>query len=600
MLRRLALRDFVIVPALELEFHAGFSVLTGETGAGKSILVDALQLALGSRGDAGVVREGASRAEVSVEFDSPAALTGWLDQAGFATDPNTEPPTLLLRRTIDAQGKSRAWINGGAATLAQLRQAADHLLDIHGQHAWQSLTRATSNRELVDAHAGLDTTDLAARFAQRKAATDALARARERGDEIARERDRLAWQIGELDKLAPGEGEWPEMSAEHQRLAHAQALMDAARGALDALVGNDGDTGAGSATAESLTSRAADILSGVAHHDPRIAAVVETLNSALAQLQDASHALNSYLRRADLDPERLADLDQRMAAWMGLARRYRRPADQLPALLAQWRDELAALDAATDTAALQIALDRADRHYGDEARRISAARHAAAAPLAHAVTGAMQGLGLGGGRFEVALLPLAQPQSQGLEAVEFLVAGHAGSTPRPLARVASGGELSRLALAIAVTTLSRPVAPADDAHGPLAVSPGAGTLIFDEIDAGIGGAVGNTVGVLLKQLGGQHQVLAVTHLAQVAACADHHYVVSKALQADGRTTSSVLPVLGEARVAEVARMMGGERLAGTSLAHAQAMLQQALAPQAAPDMSAKTVHQSTPRRRSKA
>ncbi len=602
MLRRLALRDFVIVPALELEFHAGFSVLTGETGAGKSILVDALQLALGSRGDAGVVREGASRAEVSVEFDSPSALAGWLDEAGFATDTNAQPPALLLRRTIDAQGKSRAWINGSAATLAQLRQVADHLLDIHGQHAWQSLTRAAATRELVDAQAGLDTTDLAARFAQRKAAADALARARERGDEIARERDRLAWQIGELDKLAPGEGEWPELSAEHQRLAHAQALMDAARGALDDLAG--ADTDADSATAQSLTSRATDILAGVAHHDPRVAEVVETLNSALAQLQDAAHALNSYLRRADLDPERLAELDQRMAAWMGLARRYRRPADQLPALLAQWRGELAALDAATDTAALQAALDRADCHYGDEARRISAARQAAATPLARAVTDAMQGLGLGGGRFEVALVPLAQPQSQGLESVEFLVAGHAGSTPRPLGRVASGGELSRLALAIAVTTLSRPAAPADDAHGQLAVAVadagGAGTLIFDEIDAGIGGAVGNTVGGLLKQLGGQRQVLAVTHLAQVAACADHHYVVSKALQADGRTTSSVLPVLGEARVAEVARMMGGERLAGTSLAHAQAMLQQAIAPKTVPEMIAKTLPQSTPRKRSKA
>ncbi len=604
MLRRLALRDFVIVPALELDFHAGFSVLTGETGAGKSILVDALQLALGSRGDASVVREGASRAEVSVEFDSPAALAGWLDQAGFSTDANAESPALLLRRTIDAQGKSRAWINGSAATLGQLRQVADHLLDIHGQHAWQSLTRAAATRALVDAQAGLDTTDLAARFAQRQAAADALASARERGDEIARERDRLAWQIGELDKLAPGEGEWPELSAEHQRLAHAQALMDAARGALDALAG--ADTDADAATAESLTSRAADILASVAHHDPRVAEVVETLSGALAQLQDAAHALNSYLRRADLDPDRLADLDQRMAAWMGLARRYRRPADQLPALLAQWRSELAALDAAADTAALQVSLDQADRYYLDEARRISAARQAAAAPLALAVTAAMQGLGLAGGRFEVALAPLAQAQSLGLESVEFLVAGHAGSTPRPLGRVASGGELSRLALAIAVTTLNRPAAPTDGTHDPLvgavpdADAGGAGTLIFDEIDAGIGGAVGNTVGVLLKQLGGQRQVLAVTHLAQVAACADHHYVVSKALQADGRTTSNVMPVLGDARVAEVARMMGGERLAGTSLAHAQAMLQQALAPQTQPEILAKKLPPIAARRRSKA
>jgi DNA repair protein RecN (Recombination protein N) len=596
VLRRLALRDFVIVPALELEFHAGFSVLTGETGAGKSILVDALQLALGSRGDAGVVREGTPRAEVSVEFDSPSTLVGWLDQAGFATEANAEPPTLLLRRTIDAAGKSRAWINGSPATLAQLRQVADQLLDIHGQHAWQSLTRAAATRELVDVQAGLNTRELGALFAQRKACADALALARGRGDEIARERDRLAWQIAEIDKLAPGEGEWAELSAEHQRLAHAQALMDAARSALDAVA--DADT----ATAESLTSRAADILASVAHHDPRVAEVVETLSAVLAQLQDAAHTLNSYLRRADLDPERLADLDQRLAAWMSLARRYRRPADQLPALLKQWRDELAALDAAADTAALQAALDRADRHYLEEARRISAARQAAAAPLARAVTEAMQGLGLGGGRFEVALVPLAQPQSQGLEAVEFLVAGHAGSTPRPLGRVASGGELSRLALAIAVTTLNRTAKPADDAPGqPEATDAGtASTLIFDEIDAGIGGAVGNTVGILLKQLSGQHQVLAVTHLAQVAACADHHYVVSKALQADGRTTSTVLPVLGGARVAEVARMMGGERLAGTSLAHAQAMLQQALAPHTVPERMPKTVLHTAPRKRSKA
>ena len=569
MLRRLALRDFVIVPALELDFHAGFSVLTGETGAGKSILVDALQLALGGRGDAGVVREGASRAEVSVEFDSPAVLAGWLDVAGFATDTSAVAPMLLLRRSIDAQGKSRAWINGSPATLAQLREVADHLLDIHGQHAWQSLTRAAATRERLDAQAGLDTTELAARFARRKAAADALALALARGDEISHERERLVWQISELDKLAPAEGEWSAMSAEHQRLAHAQALMDAARLALDAIADEDRHN------AEALAGRAVDALVSVSHHDARIGPIVEALQGAVAQLQDAAHSLNAYLGRADLDPDRLADLDQRLSAWMGLARRYRRPADQLPALLAQWRDELQAQDAAADTAALQAAVAHADRHYLDEAQRVSAARHAAAAPLASAVTRAMQGLGLGGGRFEVALSPLAQAQSQGLEAVEFLVAGHAGSTPRPLGRVASGGELSRLALAIVVSTLKPAPRPGDRSGEVPAAQGGVGTLIFDEIDAGIGGAVGNTVGALMKQLGNQRQVLAVTHLAQVAACADHHYVVSKALQADGRTASTVLPVSGEARISEVARMLGGERLAGTSLAHAEAMLQQA-------------------------
>ena len=554
MLRRLSLRDFVIVPALELEFQPGFSVLTGETGAGKSILVDALQLVLGSRGDAGVVREGAARAELSAEFDSPAALRGWLDDAGFSPADDT----LLLRRTIDAQGKSRAWINGSPATVAQLRDAADQLLDIHGQHAWQSLTRAASTRALLDTLAGIDGNELAARFATRKAAEQALALARERSDDLLRERERLAWQIAELDKLAPTDGEWAELTAEHQRLAHAQALMDAARSALDGVA--DADT-----NAETLAHRAIDQLNAVADHDARIAPILDALHGAVAQLQDAAHALNAYLGHAELEPERLAELDERMSAWMGLARRYRRPPDQLPALLAQWQAELNALDAATDTAALQAALDDADGRFLEEARRVSAARAQAAGPLAAAVTQAMQGLGMAGGRFDVALNPLPAPQSSGLESVDFLVAGHAGSTPRPLAKVASGGELSRLALAIAVTTVQ---AAGDD---------GAGTLIFDEVDAGIGGAVGDTVGALMKQLGHQRQVLAVTHLAQVAACADHHYLVSKTAQADGRTASTVAAVAGEPRVAEVARMLGGERGAGTSLAHAQAMLRQALA-----------------------
>ena len=560
MLRRLALRDFVIVPALELEFHTGFSVLTGETGAGKSILIDALQLALGSRGDVGLVREGAARAEVSAEFDTPGALTQWLDDAGFGTDP--DEAMLLLRRTIDAQGKSRAWINGSPATLLQLREVADHLLDIHGQHAWQSLTKASATRAMVDAQAGLDTSDLAGRFADRKAAAEVLARARDRGEELSRERERLVWQIGELDKLGPGEGEWAELSAEHQRLANAQALIDAVRRALDSV------TDAERANAEALTSRAVDVLCDVSDHDPRIAPVIESLQGALAQLQDAARSLNNYLGHADLEPKRLAELDARLSAWMGMARRYRRPPDQLAALLVQWRAELAALEAAADTAALEASLAQADRHYLAEAQRVGVARARAAGPLAAAVTRAMQGLGLAGGRFEVALTPLALPQSQGLESVEFLVAGHAGSTPRPLAKVASGGELSRLALAIAITTLA-----AAPEVGAKAQAGGVHTLIFDEIDAGIGGAVGDTVGALMQRLGCQRQVLAVTHLAQVAACADHHYVVSKATRADGHTASTVVPVSGEARACEVARMLGGERLADTRLAHARAMLQ---------------------------
>jgi len=562
MLRRLALRDFVIVTTLEVELASGFSVLTGETGAGKSILIDALQLALGSRGDAGVVREGAARAEITAEFDTPASLVPWLDDAGF------EPgESLLLRRVIDAQGKSRAWINGSASTVTQLREAADHLVDIHGQHAWQSLTRAASVRGLLDAYAGVDTAPLSAAHARWKAAGELLDKARSQQTDLERERERLAWQVGEVDKLAPGTDEWDELNADHQRLSNAQSLMDAARTALGAVSEAD-------ESADALTARAVDALQDVAEFDPRLAEVAAVLQSAQTQLQDAAHTLNSYLNHAELDPDRLQELDERLSAWISLAKRYRRQPAELPALLGQWRDELRALDAAADLDGLERALADAHAAYTAEARRVSAQRKSAAPKLSAAITQAMQQLGMAGGRFEVALLAQDAPQSFGLESAEFLVAGHAGSTPRALGKVASGGELSRIALAIAVTTSQ--LSPAGEA---------AGTLIFDEVDAGVGGAVADTVGRLMKQLGRDRQVMAVTHLPQVAACADHHFVVSKALR-EGSTRSDVTPVLGEARVAEVARMLGGERQSGTTLAHAQELL--AVAAEAKPAGSSRS------------
>ncbi len=551
-LRRLSLRDFVIVTSREVELATGLSVLTGETGAGKSILIDALQLALGSRGDAGVVREGAARAEISAEFDSPASLAGWLDEAGFETS-----DTLLLRRVIDAQGKSRAWVNGSPATVAQLREAADHLVDIHGQHAWQSLTRAASVRGLLDAYAGVDTSALAATYQSWKTAGDALTKARTQQADLERERERLAWQVGEIDKLAPGADEWDELEADHKRLSNAQSLMDAAQAALDAVSEAE-------VNADGLTGRAVDALQDVADYDRRLAEVAEVLQSAQTQLQDAAHTLSSYLGHAEMDPDRLRELDERLSAWMSLAKRYRRPPAELPALLAQWKDELRALDAAADLDGLEQALKAAATAYDAEAKRVSAQRKAAAPKLATAITQAMQQLGMAGGRFEVQLTAQGDRQAFGVESAEFLVAGHAGSTPRPLGKVASGGELSRIALAIAVTTSQL-------AQGSPDTREAAGTLIFDEVDAGVGGAVADTVGRLMKQLGRDRQVMAVTHLPQVAACADHHFVVSKALR-DGTTRSDVQPVAGEARVAEIARMLGGERQTGTTLAHAQELL----------------------------
>lgn len=545
-LKTISLRDFVIVHKLELDLSGGFSVLTGETGAGKSILIDALQLALGARADAGVVREGAARCEISAEFDSPAGLAPWLEQAGFDSS-----ETLLLRRTIDAQGKSRAWINGSAATATQLKDIADQLVDIHGQHAWQSLTRPDAVRGLLDSYAEVSTGELSRLWQQWRLAQKTLNDAREAQDSLQRERERLAWQIGELDKLAPGAAEWDELNAQHGRLSNAQALRDAVQAAVDALQESDGN-------ATALLGRAIASLQGQEHIEPEFKGILEVLNGALAQMEDAVHSLNGYARHAELEPQRLAELDERLSLWVSLARRYKRTPAELPELLASWRAELHKLDEAADLVQLEKNESQAKSAYLDEAGQVSKARSKAAPKLAKAITQAMQGLGMQGGKFDVALSKLEQPAQHGLEQAEFLVAGHAGSTPRPVGKVASGGELSRIALAIAVTTSQLGQAQ---------------TLIFDEVDSGVGGAVAETVGRLMKQLGKDRQVMAVTHLPQVAACADQHLVVAKRAE-NGTTLSTVDHVNGEQRVAEIARMLGGERLSGTTLAHAKEMLGQ--------------------------
>ncbi len=548
MLRRLHLRDVVIVAELAVELGPGFTVLTGETGAGKSILIDALQLALGQRAEASVVREGAARAEVSAEFDTPGSLAPWLDEGGFVAD-----DTLLLRRSVDAQGKSRAWINGSPATVAQLRQVAEQLVDIHGQHAWQSLTRPAAVRALLDAQAGVDSSDLARAWQSWRHAQAQLDAARAQQDTLQRERERLAWQISEVDKLAPAEGEWDSLNAEHQRQAHSQALLEGAQQATAALSADE-------PSAETLLNRAIHALDEVERFDAELGAVLEVLRSAQAQLEDAAHTLSAYLNHREPDPGRLVELDNRIGTWVALARRYRRSPAELPALWAVWGAELAQLDAAADLEGLSRQTAQALDAWLVEAQRVSRLRKKAAPRLAAAVTQAMQNLGMAGGRFEIAVQQpadaVAAPHAHGIDTVEFLVAGHAGSTPRPLAKVASGGELSRLALAIAVSTAA--ASPA-----------GVATLIFDEIDAGVGGTVADSVGRLMKQLGGSCQVMAVTHLAQVAACADTHFVVSKALRGK-QTLSAVQRVQGEVRVAEVARMLGGTSLSGT--AHAQALL----------------------------
>jgi DNA repair protein RecN (Recombination protein N) len=547
-LTHITLRDFVIVHELALDLNTGFSVLTGETGAGKSILIDALQLALGARAESSVVREGASRCEVCAEFEPTPRIQNWLEDAGFEASAH-----LLLRRTVDTAGKSRAWVNGSPATATQLRELGEQLLDIHGQHAWQSLTRPDAVRGLLDAYAGTDTRPLKAAWQAWRQAQQTLADAQQAQSTLANERERLAWQIGELEKLSPQVDEWQELSTQHSRLANAQALIDGANQSTALLEGEDNGDAEG---ALRQLARAIQTLQSLGQFEPEFQALADVLASAQAQAEDVAYSLHAYLRKTDLDPAQLAEIDERMGLWLSLARRYKKTPDELPLSLKTWRQELAQLDAAADLDSLQKAEQAAHKACLQAAKNVSQQRQKAAKPLAQAVSSAMQQLGMQGGRFEVQLQTLDAPAQHGLEEVSFLVAGHEGSTPRPVGKVASGGELSRIALAIAVTTSELGEA---------------GTLIFDEVDSGVGGAVAETVGRLMKQLGQHRQVLAVTHLPQVAACADHHLLVSKAT-AKGQVSSQVRSVQGEERVSEIARMLGGEKLSATTLAHAREML----------------------------
>lgn len=544
-LKRIVLRDFVIVETLELELHSGFTVLTGETGAGKSILIDALQIALGSRADSGVVREGATKADICAEFDVPSHAAPWLEEAGIEAD-----GTVLLRRTVDAQGKSRGWINGVPVTASQLRSLGEQLLDIHGQHAWQSLTRPESVRSLLDAYAGTTPMETMELWAKWREAQKTLQQAHAAQATLQEERDRLQWQIAELEKLAPEKDEWEELDSSHKRLANANALIEAAQRALNVL--EDEDSGA-------LTglSQAHSALQSQEHVEAEFAAMADVLSSCLAQAGDVAHSLHSYLRRTEVDPQRLAELDARISVWLNLARKYKRPPEDLPQLLQDWKQALQQLDASRDVAALTADAESRAQAYHAAARSLSARRSKAASRLSSAITKAMQGLGMQGGKFEVEIKKLAEPAAHGLDEITFLVAGHPGTAPRPIGKVASGGELSRISLAIAVTTSQLGSAP---------------TLIFDEVDSGVGGAVAETVGRLMQQLGTDRQVLAVTHLPQVASCANHHLQVSK-LRSKAGTTSTVQGIAGDARVAEIARMLGGERSTRTSLAHAKEMLE---------------------------
>ena len=549
MLLRLIVRDFVIVDRLELEFGAGFGTLTGETGAGKSILVDALSLALGERADAAVVRSGAERAEISAEFDVAAngELAAWLHANDYDTD------ICLLRRVIDSGGRSRAYINGAAATLGQMREVADYLADIHGQNAHHSLLRADAQRSLLDSHAGAQALarEVAEAYARWRSAREARLTAEKDSEAAARERELLAWQVKELDALAFDRAGWQETEHEQRRLGHASALLEAVGNALAVLE-------EGEAASLPPLQHAGAQLAELTHVDPALAEAAQLFETALIQLEESALALRRYQDRLELDPARLRELDSRIDAVMQMARKHRVTPEELPELLQGLRTRLAELELRADPAVLAERERQAEIAFRAPAKKLSAVRAKTAKALAAAVTEGMQQLAMAGGRFEIALDALADGAACGLESVEFLVSANAGQPLRPLAKVASGGELSRIGLALQVIASQSNLA---------------GTLIFDEVDVGIGGRVAEVVGRMLRALGRSRQVLCVTHLPQVAAQADWQWSIAKKTH-DGATTSSVSVLDADARIGEIARMLGGEKITDTTRRHAAEMLGQ--------------------------
>ena len=554
MLRALSIRDYVIVERLDIELAAGFTALTGETGAGKSILLDALQLALGGRADAGVVRPGAQRAEVSADFDAQAmpAVREWLAAQEF----DEGDGACLVRRTLDAAGRSRGFVNGSPATAAQLRDLGEMLVDIHGQHDHQLLLKRDRQRMLLDAYGGSEALarEVALRFCGwRKFADQRIARERAQASSV-RERELLAHEVRDLEALAFDARQWIDDQAEHRRLAHAQELIATVSECAEALDESE----------DAVTGRLASVGARLAHAaslDPALEDARRDAEAAGLHAGESAQQLRRYLQRLEVDPGRMGQLDGRLKAVFDSARKYRVDPGELPAALEERRARLAELGGEESLEQLKAEEAAAERTYRARAGELSKARRAAAKRLATEVTRSMQLLAMPGGRLEVRLEALEAPVAGGLESVELTVATHEGQALAPLAKVASGGELSRLSLAIQVLLSGEASVP---------------TLIFDEVDSGIGGGVAEVVGRLLQTLSRHHQVLSVTHLAQVAVHARSQLRVAK--QPGPRGAFATVDTLdADERLAEVARMLGGLKITEATRRHAAEMLQNARA-----------------------
>ncbi|MBW3918153.1 DNA repair protein RecN [Neisseria meningitidis] len=549
MLLTLSLRDFVIVENLNLDFQSGFTVLTGETGAGKSITLDAIGLLLGDKADYSQVRSGAKEAQLSALFDIShlPVLKAELYEQGLLNDGEEE---LSIRRIIDAKGKSRSFINNQAATLAQLKAVGSQLIDIHGQNAHHSLNQEVAQRELLDAFAGSRAQAETVRQLYQNWANSkkALQEAQKQAENIALEQERLEWQFNELNQLDIKQGEWEALSQSHDSLAHSAELLQAAEEVGSKI---DGDNGI-----QRHIYQCQKLLANLQNIEPRFAESLNMLASIEAELGEISANMRDVAGWSDINPNELAAQEQRMGELMGMARKYRIEPEELPAKLAEIEERLQSLQAAADLDALEHNVAHNFAEYQEAAHILSAMRHQAAERLSGETTEHMQHLAMKGARFDIVLLP-SSPTAHGLEQVQFQVAANKGNPPRPLNKVASGGELARISLALQVVASQYTQVP---------------TLIFDEVDTGIGGGVAEMVGKALRALGRKHQVLAVTHLPQVASCGENHWRVRK--HSEGEQTVSEISILDEIqRIEEVARMLGGEVITDTTRQHAAELLQ---------------------------
>jgi len=552
MIMNLQVRDFAIVDRIDIEFEPGMTVLTGETGAGKSILVDALGLVLGERGNAQLVRDGAKRAEFAAEFDvsSLPAVAAWLEEQALDLDGDC-----LLRRVINADGRSRAFINGNSVPLSQLKAIGELLLDIHGQHFHQSLGRREIQRDLLDHFGGLleQRAEAATQFIEWKSLAERFEELANAEADRASRLDLLTFQLQELDSLALASDEIAQLNNERQKLQNSGRLAEAASSALEGLFDND------AGNANSLVADALRAIEPLAEIDAALEPVLEMLTSASIQVAEAADTLRRYGEALDMDPARRDWVEERLDAIQTIARKHRVKADELTELSERLRSEHDDLSHAEERGReLEEQAAAARTEFLNRAGALSKGRRKAAAKFEAAVTEAMRSLGMPGGVFKIAVTTLADDAAKrwGIDNIEFLISANPGQAPQSLAKIASGGELSRMSLAIQVIASDGSAIP---------------TMVFDEVDSGVGGGVAEMVGRRLQELGAKRQVLCVTHLPQVASLADQHFRISKVT--DGKSTRTRVHGLGkDERIEELARMLGGVEITRKTLDHAAEML----------------------------